>query len=389
MARQDDDKPRAKPYKTYRGGRTRRTSLDEELAGARPTRAQTPTGGAHGPAPAGGRSEAYRTYRPADADASAPGTPGVRSGSRRRRRLRWWHAPVLLVLVLLIAGVALAVIAWPGYHKFDRAVDKANARVDRKTRAQLSADDGWIWRRGTTIALFGLDAAGLPAHSDTVLLMRFDPGARRVNQLSIPRDTLIDIEGYGQQKLTQAMWYGGPALALKCLKDYTGIPINHVMVVGFQGFPRLVNSVGGIDMYVPQTVTTTAGSNQRLVTFERGMHHFDGKEAMLYVRIRKAYTNGDFTRARRQQAFVEALQKKIVQPHNITRLPEIGKRFMSGVSTDLTTAQLLELAFLKWRAGAGSKQVLKGELGWYEGQAVVFPPSEEARQKAISRFLGE
>ena len=98
------------------------------------------------------------------------------------------------------------------------------------------------------------------------------------------------------------------------------------MVVGFQGFPRLVNSVGGIDMYVPQTVTTgagpgVAGSTQRVVTFTKGMHHFDGKDAMLYVRIRKAYAGGDYTRAARQQAFVQALQKKLMRPSNLTKLP--------------------------------------------------------------------
>jgi len=301
---------------------------------------------------------------------------------------------VILVSVLVVAGVIATVLAWPGYQKFDRAVDKANKRVDMKTRAQLSADEGWIWRGGTTIALFGLDEAGLPAHSDTILLMRFDPGSHKINQISIPRDMLVNVDGYGQQKLTQAMWYGGPSLALKAVKEFTGIPINHVMVVSFQGFPRLVNAVGGIDMYVPQTVTTgagpgVAGSTQRVVTFEKGMHHFDGKNAMLYVRIRKAYADGDFTRAKRQQAFIDALQKKIVQPGNITKVAEVGKHFMSGVSTDLTTNQILELAYLKWRADGGKKQVMKGEFGWHEGQAVVLPPSDAAKQKMIDRFLGE
>ena len=240
------------------------------------------------------------------------------------------------------------------------------------------------------MALFGLDEAGLPAHSDTIMLMHFDAKTHTINQLSIPRDTLVNVEGYGRQKITQAMWFGGPSLALKTLKEYTGLPINHVMVVSFQGFPRLVNSVGGIDMYVPQTVTTEAGSNRRLVTFEKGMHHFDGKNAMLYVRIRKAYAEGDFTRAKRQQAFVDALQKKIVKTSNITRLPDIGRHFMSGVATDLTTTQILELAYLKWRADGGKKQVLKGDLGWSDdGQSVVLPPSDAAKQKAIDRFLGE
>lgn len=402
MARQDEDRAGAKPYKTYKAGRGRRSALDEELAGARPARSlpsassRDHAGRTRSDASYPSRSDkAYHTYGPAPKSGSRRGqSGGAGSGPRRRRRFRWWHVPVILVSVLLIAGVIGTVLAWPGYQKFDRAVDKANKRVDDETRAQLVPDDGWIWRSGTTVALFGLDEAGLPAHSDTIMLMRFDPGSHTINQLAIPRDMLVNVDGYGRQKLTQAMWYGGPSLALKTVREFTGIPVNHVMIVGFQGFPRLVNAVGGIDMYVPQTVTTgagpgIAGSTQRVVTFEKGLRHFDGKDAMLYVRIRKAYAEGDFTRSKRQQAFIDALQKKIVQPGNITRLPEIGRRFMSGVSTDLTTNQILELSYLKWRADHGSKQVMKGELGWYEGQAVVLPPSDADKRKMIDRFLGE
>ena len=400
MTRQDEDREGAKPYKTYKARRPRRSQVDDELAGARPARERPP---ANEPIPSDGASDyprqsdkAYRTYGPAPEN-GRKGAKSAKKGAgqapRRRRRFRWWYIPVGVFAVLVIAGVVFTVLAWPGYQKFDRAVDKANKRVDKKTRAQLAADDGWIWRNGTTVLLFGLDDAGLPAHSDTIMLMRFNPKTHTINQLSIPRDTLVNVDGYGPSKLTQAMWYGGPSLALKTVREFTGIPINHVMVVGFQGFPRLVNSVGGIDMYVPQAVSTGAGpgagANQRVVTFNKGMHHFDGKYAMLYVRIRKAYAEGDYTRAARQQAFLQALQKKLVRPSNITKLPEIGKHFMSGVATDLTTNQILELAYIKWRATGGKKQVMKGEVGWYEGQSIVNPPSTATRQKMIDRFLGE
>ena len=396
MAAQNDDRG-AKPYKTYKASsRPRRSQLDDELAGARPPRRRpADKDGAAGPTYPPRSDKAYQTYGPApDSKAARKRSKKAGAAPGRRRRFRWWHIPVAVFALLIIAGVIVTVLAWPGYQKFDRAVDKANKRVDKKTRAQLSPDDGWIWRKGTTLLLFGLDDAGLPAHSDTVMLMRFNPGTHTVNTLSIPRDTLVNIDGYGQQKLTQAMWYGGPSLAVKTVKEFTGITVNHVMVVGFQGFPRLVNSVGGIDMYVPETVTTGAGpgipgSTQRVVTFKKGMHHFDGKNAMLYVRIRKAYAEGDFTRATRQQAFIQALQKKLMQPGNITKLPDIGKHFMSGVSTDLTTNEILQLAYLKWRASGGKKQVMKGESGWYEGQSVVLPPSEATREKMTERFLGD
>jgi LCP family protein required for cell wall assembly len=396
MGTQNDDRQGAKPYKTYKAGsRPKRSRLDDELAGARPAR-KRPSPDGDGAAPASPRrgDKAYRTYGPAPDGRKARRQAKKAATQARRRRFRWWYVPVTLIALVLIAGVVVTVLAWPGYQKFDRAVDKANKRVDAQTRVQLADDDGWIWRNGTTVALFGLDAAGLPAHSDTVMLMRFDAKRHKINQLSIPRDTLVDIPGYGQGKLTEAMWYGGPSLALKTVKQYTGIPINHIVVVGFQGFPRLVNSVGGIDMYVPETVTTGAGpgipgETQRTVTFKKGMHHFDGKNAMLYVRIRQAYAEGDFTRAQRQQAFVQAIQKKVMKPGNVTKLPDIGKHFMSGVSTDLTTNRILELAYLKWRANGGTKQVMKGGFGWYDQQAVVLPPSQGAREHMIETFLGE
>ena len=396
MAAQNDDRG-AKPYKTYKASsRPRRSQLDDELAGARPPRRRpSDKDGAAGPTYPPRSDKAYQTYGPApDSKAAKKRNRKAGAAPGRRRRFRWWHIPVAVFALLTIAAVVVTVLAWPGYQKFDRAVDKANKRVDKQTKAQLTPDDGWIWRKGTTVLLFGLDEAGPPAHSDTVMLMRFNPGDHTVNTLSIPRDTLVNVDGYGQQKLTQAMWFGGPSLAVKTVKELTGIPVNHVMVVGFQGFPRLVNSVGGIDMYVPQTVTTGAGpgipgSTQRVVTYKKGMHHFDGKNAMLYVRIRKAYAEGDFTRATRQQAFIQALQKKLMRPGNLTRLPDIGKHFMSGVATDLTTNEILQLAYLKWRASGGKKQVMKGEFGWFEGQAVVLPPSESAREKITERFLGD
>jgi len=385
----DDDRQGSKPYKTYKAGRGKRRALDDELAGARPPRpsraaqpAQPDPAGQgqyadkgyqlYGAAPAAGRGD----ERPADAVAP----PEI------KRRFRWWHVPIALFLLLVVAGVVVTVLAWPGYQKFSRAVAASNKRVDHRTRAQLTPDNGWIWRKGTTLLLFGVDSkAGEPARSDTIMLMRFNPGTHTINQLSIPRDTLVPVQGQGSTKINEAMFWGGPSLAVKTVKQFLGIDVNHVMVVNFRGFPRLVDAVGGVDLYVPKTITTVAGNNGRMVVFNQGMHHFNGKYAMLYVRIRHA--DDDFHRAARQQAFVQALQKKLARPSNITKLPEIGRRFMSGVATDLTANQIIELAYLKWRAIGGKKAVMVGTPALINGGAYVLPPSAAERQKMVQQFL--
>ena len=380
----NDDREGRKPYRTYKAGRARRSSIDDELAGARPARQRAPREGERS-------LKGYQRYDSAPAGAGRGAGTAGKGGKppRRRRRFRWWFVPVGLLLTLIVAAVVVTVLAWPGYKKFDRAVTAANHgldKVDRKTRAQLTPDDGWIWRKGTTVLLLGVDSkAGEPARSDTILLLHFDPSKHLVNQLSVPRDTRVELPGRGYDKINSAMFWGGPSLAVQTVKKYLGIPINHVMVVNFQGFPRLVNAVGGVDMYVPKTISTEAGGHGRIVVFKRGMHHFDGKYGMLYVRIRHA--DDDFHRAARQQQFVQALAKKLVRPSNVTKLPEIGKRFMSGTLTDLRTNQILELVYLKWRARGGKKAVMVGAPAWIGGIAYVLPPSEAEKQRLVRAFL--
>lgn len=381
----EQERPRAeKPYRTYRSGGRRRSSLDDELVGLKPRPGRgggAARDGAAGREAGDAAAAPYRRYR---ADA------GAQPAAESRRRFRWRHVPLFLVVALVVAGVVGVVLAWPGYARFDDAVDRSNRRLGPEATAALDPDEGWFLATSpTTVLLLGVDSKqGEPARSDTILLMRFDPDSHTINQLAIPRDTLVDIPGHGQSKINSAMYWGGPELAVTTVQQYLGIPVNHVMVVNFKGFPRLVNAVGGVDMYVPKTVQTIA-SRDRVVVYEKGWQHFDGKNAMLYVRIR--YADDDFHRARRQQQFVAALQKKIAQPSNLTRLPEIGRKFMSGVDTDLTTNELLQLAWVGYRADddKGRTFVLAGEPAWQGGVAYVLPPSEARMARVLARFLGE
>ena len=392
--RNSNDKDGRRPYRTYTSGRARRNSLDEELASGRSPRQPEP----HNSGPSGNTPRQYapegapRTYRrysadPAGASAVRPGQAANNKQSpARRRSRRWWVIPVGALLVLVITGTVLTVLAWPGYKKFDRAVDKSNRQIDRETRAQLTPDHGSIWRKGTTILLLGVDSkAGEAARSDTIMLMRFNPGSRTVNQLSIARDTRVALPNGTYDKINAAMFWGGPSMAVATVKKYLGIEVNHVMVVNFQGFPRLVNAVGGVDINVPKTISTVAGAQGRVVTFDKGLNHMDGKNAMIYVRIRLA--DDDLHRAARQQQFVQALEKKIAKPSIIPEIPEIGKRFMNGVATDLTTNEILELGFLKWRAKGGKKIVLAGEPGWDGGVSYIYPPSDAEKRKSIEQFM--
>jgi LCP family protein required for cell wall assembly len=215
--------------------------------------------------------------------------------------------------------------------------------------------------------------------------MRFDPSTHTVSQLSIPRDTLVSVPGHGQTKINEAYFYGGAPLAIKVVSSYTGVPINHIMLVSFDGFSAVINSVGGIVVNVPHNLTSWYSGNTT-VHFKKGPQLMNGKRALIYSRVR--HSDNDFMRMGRQQQVVQALEKKVAQPGNVFRLPSIGARFMRGVGTDLSTNQIIELAYLEWRAKGSHqhKTVLMGTPEMINGGSyVVVSPAVLAR--TVRQFL--
>ena len=116
-----------------------------------------------------------------------------------------------------------------------------------------------LFSRSTTILLLGTDNADTKGrasdeHSDSIMLMRTDPARHRIYYLSIPRDIQVPIPGSGTQKINAAMQIGGPALAIKTIHAFVGIPINHVVVVNFADFKALIDRLGGITINVPKPI---------------------------------------------------------------------------------------------------------------------------------------
>ena len=412
-------KPNDKPYTRYRAGRVRRPRTDaplepasrassaQRVAGdggaasradidARPARATRATrsastsrsassGGSVGSAGSGSPTDQpasiYRTDRRTAARRER-GDLELVAASDRRRRFHWWY----LLAIPLALLVALGVWGFLGYSTFNKAVAKSNHRVGKVARAALVDPQGGMLSTPTTLLVLGSDRRGRgPSRSDSILLMRFDPKTHTVSQLSIPRDTLVDVPGRGQMKINEAFFWGGTPLAVKVIGSFTGVPVNHVMVVSFDGFPDLINSVGGVVINVPHDLTSWYTGNTT-VHFKKGPQLMNGKRALIYSRVR--HSDNDFMRMGRQQQVVQALEKKIARPGNFFRLPAIGAEFMKGVGTDLTTSQIMGLAYIDWRAkGAHQyKLVLPGTPEMIGGGSyVVVAPAVLTR--TVNKFL--
>ena len=216
-----------KPYRVYRGGRVKgRVPLQRRVE---------PTS----------RRDGRRQDRPAAPP--PPTTPKQRRG---------WGRPIgigLLILFLLVAAWAVA-----SYLMLGRAVGDSNQRLGP---VALDDQSGLLLSNPTTTLLLGTDhgpGAGREGarRSDSIMLVRTDPDRGRISYLSVPRDLRVDVPGHGFAKINAAYQFGGPDLAVRAIRDFTGLRINHVVVVDFQNFERLIDALGGVKVKVPEPIVS-------------------------------------------------------------------------------------------------------------------------------------
>lgn len=357
-----------KPYRVYRGGRTK------------------------GKVP---------LPRPED-DGRRAGRPALEP--RRTRRLRRRTALLLVLLVLLVVFIVWGLT---GYLSVRSGVAAANARLDAEARAALSPQEGAPISAPTTIALFGTDHAqdiadrASARRSDSIMLVRTDPSVNRVSYLSIPRDLRVDIPGQGAGRINSAFQIGGTPLALRTLRSFTGIPINHVVVVDFSAFVELIDALGGITIANPEPILSNRfdcpyPTQERCQEWEgwrfrAGELHLDGYRALVYSRVRENRLDPgetDVTRGERQQRVLQALTGEVASLSTLARMPALGEELTRPLATDLTTWQFLQLGWRKFRADDARTLHcrLGGEPSSYGGESILVP-SEENRN-VIAMFLG-
>jgi polyisoprenyl-teichoic acid--peptidoglycan teichoic acid transferase len=306
---------------------------------------------------------------------------------RRPRGPRIRRIVAIVLGVLLVAFVAWIVV---GYLAFRSSVAKANERLQKwpggpaAVRA-LTPQHGLGLSDPVTILVLGADKTG---HSDSIQLVRTDPGKHLVATLAIPRDLRVPIAGHGEDKINQAYADGGPALALRTIEQVTGVPVNHLVLINFTGFRRLVDAVGGVDIVSPEKIVSSFGGHT--YRFRKGHIHLNGHEALVYSRVRKNALNpadSDVTRGLRQQQVMAALRHKLATPSTLLRLRSVGSHAADPLSTDLSANQLLSLGWVDFRA----QRHLTCHLGGVPqtiGQ-VSYLLARPENSRVLAEFLGQ
>lgn len=227
--------------------------------------------------------------------------------------------------------------------------------VERPTE---TANSNWNGEDRITILLLGADLSSEDGSSrtDTIMLVNIDPRTNSASIMSIPRDVKVVIPGYGIDKINAAFALGdfndvqggGAGLMIRTIEANFGIPIHAFVQIDFNGFTRMINTVGGIYVDVPYPIIDNAYPaeqfNYQRIYFPAGWQHLDGEEALVYARTR--HQDGDTSRAARQQQVLLALRDQHLNAELITQLPRLITEFGDAVRTDISITDAIKLAQL-------------------------------------------
>ena len=197
-------------------------------------------------------------------------------------------------------------------------------------------------RNTVNVLVVGLDNVEGGSRTDAIALAIFDAGNMGLRIASIPRDSRVYIPGKSWDKINHAYVYGGIRLLRETLVNLTGLPIDYFVKINYKTFPRIIDLLGGIDIYVEKRLVYNDYSGKLFINIPAGQQHMDGKTALGYVRFRHDPL-GDIGRVRRQQGFIDLVMKKLKSPAIIPRIPALVNEVLDAVDTDLAPLEALKL----------------------------------------------
>ena len=238
-----------------------------------------------------------------------------------------------IVIGLVIFIVAVPMVAF-GYFYFKlNSIYDSSAAKDVKEKVEKADDKDGI----TNILLAGVDGNNLDKgnRSDSMMVLTIDEKNNDIRITSLARDTYVQIPGYGEEKLTHAYAYGGPALLLQTIDKNFGLKIDKYAVVSFSSFEKIIDALGGVEIDVlPKEVSYIPGVNSA------GKQTLNGAEALAYSRIR--YADDAYQRDNRQRTVMQAAYNKISS--NPGDLMEIGNTILGYTKTNIPPMEIFKLA---------------------------------------------
>ena len=240
---------------------------------------------------------------------------------------------VLLIIILILLGLTLGI----GYAFISDKLSNVNFVDIDEANIELNSGVEQELKDYRNIAIFGLDSRDNSfsnSRSDCIIIVSINKKTNDVKLTSVYRDTYVDIEGHGLDKITHAYAYGGPELAINTLNKNLDLNITEFVTVNFDTVETIVDSIGGI------TLTITDSEASQIGFSSGGTYTLDGKEALAYSRIRKI--DSDYQRTERMRTVLEAVFNK-VKKQELSEISNFVDIVLPHISTNMSTNSIISL----------------------------------------------
>lgn len=261
----------------------------------------------------------------------------------RKKRKKHGKAKKAILIVLAVIVVLCVAVGAAAALYMNSISDSMKMDSEQQSELDTVLSESTV-QEPYYVLLLGSDAreGDTASRSDTMILVRVDANVGKATLVSIPRDTKVEIEGHGTQKINAAYAFGGPAGAVEAVEKMSGIEISHYAEIHFDELEKAVDQLGGIWVDIPESNDQTGASNTG-VELNAGMQRLNGEQALAFARERYGYNEGDFQRAENQRILVQALADTILSLPP-TDLPGAVQSLANCISTDYSLNELIELA---------------------------------------------
>jgi len=293
--------------------------------------------------------------------------------------------------IFLILFVAFSmIISTAMYFYFKTDVDEAVESSETSAADDFENLDVSSYKDRVNVLLMGVDTlentdTGTGTRTDTIMVMSVDPVSKTGFILSLPRDTRVQItDRDGYDKVNHAHSYGGTELAISTIKGFLNIPIHHYVKVDYRALFKTVDDLGGIEVDVSRDMKyrDTASVPPLDIDLKKGVQILNGEQSMGFLRFRKGYPNQDLGRIEAQQAFMDALIKKVASPASIINIPNYLDTMSKYIQTDMTMKDMLIIAkqALSIDINRIEKKTVPGEPDMIDGISYYEPDAQQLQE---------
>jgi LCP family protein required for cell wall assembly len=262
----------------------------------------------------------------------------------KKRKLKLVFFTVVLIIISITSITSIVFTSY--LSEFSSGLKNSGAKIEPSINKDKKEPIN-ILIMGVDIGIPGASEKNNHQRTDTIILLNYNPQSESTNIISIPRDTLIKINGKNQ-KINAANVFGGVQYLIESVQQLLEVKVNYYSKIDYAGFREIIDIIGGVDITIKNNMDYDDSAQNLHIHFNKGETiHLDGQKAEEYFRWRKnndgsGLSDGDLGRIENQQVFIEKIMEKFKSPTIITKVPAILKALPKYVETNMPAESIIK-----------------------------------------------